>query len=128
MIALAMDEQIDLFPRASSLDIQVAKKMLEGYSKLRSRIIASDSQGITSCNFISADKLQAGKQRLERIERAVALILDDEIRRIVEFRFLKGNKHKETVLFFSGAMHDSTVDRKIIKGIESVAETLLFMQ
>ncbi|MBO7747371.1 hypothetical protein I8J29_24605 [Paenibacillus sp. MWE-103] len=112
-----MFEQLELFPSVTDIEVRFTKKLLESYKKMRLLVNGTEN---TTPKYLEASRL------IGQVEQAVGLILDDEAKRIVEFRFLKGNTHKATVLFFSGMMSDSTVDRKLNKGIESVAETLKF--
>jgi hypothetical protein len=61
---------------------------------------------------------------VQLINQAVSIILDPEVRRVIDYRFLKGQRHKDTIIHFRSIMSDRTVDRRIQDGIESVANTL----
>ncbi|WP_227779721.1 hypothetical protein [Paenibacillus sp. P13VS] len=63
------------------------------------------------------------QQKADAIEMAVKLIQDDDVRRVMEFRFVRGNTRWGTVKRF-GSITDRSVDRRIVRGVESVAETL----
>lgn len=58
------------------------------------------------------------------LQRAAALIQDEEAFRAVQYRYLKGYSFTENVLFFRSSMSDSTVRRKLTEGTESIANTL----
>ncbi|MOA54764.1 hypothetical protein D3C78_1784380 [compost metagenome] len=57
------------------------------------------------------------------IDRAVNLIQEDDVKRMIDVRYIKGQPHHVTIARFE-VWHPSTVDRKIKKGIESIANTL----
>ncbi len=126
MMAMTMD-QLELFPRATSSDVLHAKQLLIQFKRLALRIKDIERHDLDSLSSEQLKKYKVAVETSGKIERSVALILDDEVRKILEFRYLAGNTRKQTVLKFSAMMHDSTVDRKISEGIESVAESLLFM-
>ncbi|MNW68765.1 hypothetical protein D3C74_476140 [compost metagenome] len=54
---------------------------------------------------------------------AVNLIQDDGVKKVMEYRFLRGFPRWGTVNRFQ-SITDRSVDRRIVRGIESVAETL----
>ncbi|ASS66389.1 MULTISPECIES: hypothetical protein [unclassified Paenibacillus] len=116
------DMQMQLWERASPDEIREAKQLLSRYR----RMIAIRKA------FGEMEELSDKQQRydafcrkcLQEVEQAVNLILDDEVRRILEMRYIRGNPHKITILHFSGSMATSTVNRKLAKGIESIANSL----
>lgn len=61
------------------------------------------------------------------IQRAVGLIQDVDARRAIQHRYIEGHSFKETVMFFRHGMSDSTIRRKLIEGIKSIANTLKLM-
>ena len=115
--------QLDLFPRATEEDKETAKRKLSRYKRYvsikielekRSKLTPKQQVALEECNRNIID-----------LEGAVKLILDPEIREIVQYRYIEGNTWKLTVLHFANMMDDRTVDHKLRRGIESVAETLL---
>ncbi|WP_245838132.1 hypothetical protein MHI48_20320 [Paenibacillus sp. FSL H7-0942] len=60
----------------------------------------------------------------QQLERAQRLIKDEEACKAVDYRYIQGYSHKETILFFRRALSDSTIKRKIDEGLESVSNTL----
>ncbi|MFK7692873.1 hypothetical protein ACI5FR_08785 [Paenibacillus sp. HJGM_3] len=73
--------------------------------------------------------LSLSTRETKTVERAVGQILDEQVRRIIEFRFLEGNSRAATLMkFASWNYSDKTIDRKILEGIESVANTLLYIE
>lgn len=114
--------QLQLWEQATPDDIREAKQLLCRYRRLQT--MHDSLRTKPELSEKQRDFLSYCLKCLQDIDQAVNLILDDEIRRIIEFRFLKGMQHKVTILHYNGMMHPSTVDRKIAKGIESVANTL----
>ncbi|PZD96395.1 hypothetical protein DNH61_07745 [Paenibacillus sambharensis] len=111
------------FPDVSKKDIVAVKKLLIDYKRNNAMCVVLKQNG---------ERLSVQQQEVYRncseavryIDMALHLILDDEVRRIIEFRFIKGHRHKETVMYFS-TMDERTVDRKISEGIKVVAEALM---
>jgi len=58
------------------------------------------------------------------IERAVAMIRDDEARRAVTLRYLMGQSYSETLYAMRFGEKSSTLDRRLKEGVSSVASTL----
>lgn len=118
MLALVMNS---LFPETTPQDITLTKKLLSQYKKMRA--VVDDFERNQGHQHQQRVYVQA-KAAVTNIERAINLIIDEEVRRIIEYRYLKGHKYKVTVLHFNSIMADRTVDRKLIEGIEAVANTL----
>ncbi|MDQ6418687.1 hypothetical protein RB620_04470 [Paenibacillus sp. LHD-117] len=117
MIAL----QLDFFEEATSEEIERAKSLLKRYRRHKDLLAELERMGNLS------DKQQAAYNLYLRmnqaIERSVRLIIDVEIRETIKMRFIDGVRRKEVVWHFR-SMDPSTVDRRINKGIISVANSL----
>lgn len=61
------------------------------------------------------------------IDRAHNLIIDDEVREVIELRFIQGYSRKQTIMFLRRGEAHSTVDRRIAEGIEAIANSLKLM-
>ena len=61
------------------------------------------------------------KEMVGYIQRAINLIDDHELREIMEYRFIRGNPRKSTIIRFC-LLHERTVDRKIIQGVTEIAK------
>ncbi|MET3937203.1 hypothetical protein ABIC22_000015 [Paenibacillus sp. PvP094] len=113
--------QMELFPKADKTDFESARSMLKRYLRMRQTSEALNSR------LLLTEKEQQVKveyqQKADAIEMAVKLIQDDDVRRVMEFRFVRGNTRWGTVKRF-GNITDRSVDRRIVRGVESVAETL----
>lgn len=148
-------EQEELFPTASEQEIQRTKFLLSKYTKMTALMkdfeeyeeelkqVAIDGE---AARRIDQDELHADKtanaailiekqrwvyQRYrfykQQLRRAWALIQDSDAKAAVDYRYLQGYSPKETLLFFRHSMSDSTIRRKIIEGVESMAESLKLM-
>lgn len=125
MLALAMGNwgQTELFPKASSSEIRAAKTLLTRYRRMKGVVDEFEKKEANELTPKQQELFRNLKPLVVAVEKAVALILDPEIKQIVERRYIKGLRHKDTVVYFNH-FDPSTVDRKMKKGIESVAETL----
>ncbi|MFN0222124.1 hypothetical protein [Paenibacillus sp. KR2-11] len=114
-----------LFPEATAADIKVTKSYLTGYGKMKRAVEYFEENAPNSLKAQS--DFERFKRITKKIERAIGLICDDEIRRIMTFRFLKENTRAATVIMFN-IITDRTVDRKINEGIAIVADCLLLWE
>ncbi|RJX40894.1 hypothetical protein D3P09_02410 [Paenibacillus pinisoli] len=147
--------QTELFPRASEVEIQRTKFLLERYMKMRllmfdfeqneeelrqvaidgevaRRIDPEDLHADKTANAaVLAEKqlwvYEQYKLYTRQLQRAAALIQDEETRQAVELRYMKGLSYKETILFFKHGLSRSTVRRKLLEGARSIADTLKLM-
>lgn len=123
---LVLMEMDDLFPVASSEDIKRAGAYLNQYKEKRQKL-----------EYFKTNPPKSEKEKrlceylikfTDHIERAANQILDQHVKKIVDYRFIKGNSRAATIHKFEGWSYcDKTFDRKIIEGIESVANSLLYM-
>lgn len=125
-MAMAMDwygEQIELFPKATKSELKIAKAALSRYRRMKSVVDDFEAKGIDSLAPKQIGYYDAYKASINAIDRAFKLIEDDDIKRMIDVRYIKGQPHHVTVARFE-IWHRSTVDRKIKKGIESIANTI----
>lgn len=114
-------EQVSLFPTANSSDMQAARSLLNRYARmLRAADILASRKGLTEKEKQVLDEY---RQKADAVEMAVKMIMDEDVRRVMEFRFIRGNTRWGTVKRFE-SITDRSVDRRIVRGIKSVAETL----
>ncbi|CAH1190338.1 hypothetical protein PAECIP111893_00282 [Paenibacillus plantiphilus] len=113
--------QDELCPVATKEEIKQTKSLLSRYRRQLAILAELDQIGDLAPK--QQKVYNAYRMATAEIERAARLIVDEEIRRAIEYRYIKGHRHKLTVLHFSH-MDPSTVDRRINKGIESVANSL----
>ncbi|MFD2334674.1 hypothetical protein ACFSR7_35980 [Cohnella sp. GCM10020058] len=115
--------QMDIFPMANKLEIRNAKALLAGYRKTKAAANEFERRGLNNLAPSQTIKYNALQERVQAIESAVRLILDPDVRQIIETRYIKGERHKITIMRFSN-YHEVTVGRKLNEGIESVANSL----
>ncbi|MFS1511869.1 hypothetical protein VQL36_05455 [Chengkuizengella sp. SCS-71B] len=60
----------------------------------------------------------------EAIERAVALIIDEEERKAMYYRHMRGYSYKEAMNFMPYSVSSKTFDRRLTEGLVSVTNTL----
>ncbi|NMM52136.1 hypothetical protein [Paenibacillus aquistagni] len=116
-----MIEQMELFPRASAKDVNAVKAMLKKYPTMRRRLeVLSRKQELTDDEKEIFDSYIA---TIENIEISIDSIVDDEIRQIMRYRFIENFPRKSAVIKWT-TFTDRTLDRKIIEGIEEMADIL----
>ncbi|MBG9735782.1 hypothetical protein [Paenibacillus alvei] len=144
--------QCELFPKATKEEINETKFLLDKYTKMLSLIddyeqfekemaqVAIDGE---AARRIDSDDLHADKtanavilnekQRwvyqqykyyTEMLMRGFRLIRDEEVKKAIDYRYIQGYSRKETILFFRHGLSDSTIDRRLEDGVESIANTL----
>lgn len=107
---------LSLFPEATSIEVKKAKSYMEQYRRAK-------KMTETFPDRVTAKQ----KELIADIERSIALILDEDVRKIIEYRYVRGNSHKVTIGHYTGAgWSERTIDRKIEEGLESIANTLVF--
>ncbi|MGI2294155.1 hypothetical protein [Paenibacillus sp. GXUN7292] len=144
--------QTELFPKASKTEIQRTKFLLSKYKSMKllmadfeqnedemqqvaidgevaRRIDEEDLHADKTANAVVLMEKQRWVYQQYRfytrqLQRAAALIQDEEAGKAVQFRYLDGYSFKETVLFFRNSMSDSTIRRKLTEGTASIANTL----
>ncbi|WP_054029206.1 hypothetical protein [Bacillus sp. FJAT-28004] len=121
------DHQMELFQRATVADIKEAKKHLNLLLKYQAMISEFERRGLETLAPQQHDLYTLLKNRVLNIHSSINLIIDVEIRNIIDYRYIAGNKHVVTLNHFAEGMDDRTVERKLCKGIESVAESLKIM-
>jgi hypothetical protein len=109
--------QYSLFPQANIEDINKAKALLADYKRMKMVIDDLENNHLTAT--IAYKKYV---QHIQDIDRAVNLILDERIKRIVINRYIKGVSRSKTIELFSDRC-DRTIDRNLYEGIESIANT-----
>jgi|GEM_PF-2124724 len=116
-------EQMELFPSITDAERQAVKSLLKRYPKMR---VTVNALGQKSELTEKQQQVYASWGKIvEEINTAFALILDDEVKRIFEHRYLKGQKYARTVnLFWSEQRSERTIDRRIATGVDTIAEHL----
>ncbi|ETT33289.1 hypothetical protein [Paenibacillus sp. FSL R5-808] len=114
-------EQMEIFPSITDDDKVAAKYLLQRYGRMIGIV-----RGLAKKKLLTEKECQVYSEyskKTEALEMAVSLIIDDNVRRVMEFRFIRGNSRWGTVKRFN-FITDRSIDRRIVRGVESVAETL----
>lgn len=116
MIAL----QLDFFEEATVEEIEQAKSLLNRYRRQKDMLAELERMGNLSAKQQAAYNIYLRTN--QAIERSVRLIIDPDIRKAIQMRFIDGARRKEVVRHYR-YMDPSTVDRRINRGIISVANS-----
>ncbi|WP_274363729.1 hypothetical protein [Paenibacillus thermotolerans] len=109
-------EQLGLFPEASEHEIEKTKAYMEQYREAKAKVESFPDKATDELKAILSD-----------IERSVSIILDEEVKRVIEYRYIQGNVYTATIQYFSNrGWSKSAVDRRLNSGLKTLAETLLF--
>lgn len=111
-----------LFPEATDVEVNETKYYLDEYKRFKKVVNELGRE-----NELSAEQQQkyiAAKKFTDLFERVVRLIPEDDVRKMVEKRYIKGDSFTIVVAHFSSIMHPDTVNEKLKKGIKTVANTL----
>ncbi len=117
----------ELFPEATETEIKIAKSYLKQYQEKKQKVLLFER---TPPKTEKQKKLQADLIKFTtQIEIAVDQILQKDVKAVIEYMFIKGNSRAATILRFKGwNCCDKTIDRKVIEGATSVANTLLYLE
>lgn len=114
-------EQIEIFPTVTDDEKRAVRALLERYPRMRTMCLALERR--TDRTDREEDVRRVYRRLVEDIEVAVNLIIDDEVRRVLEERYFRSRAYKTTIFRFS-AMSARTVDRRIDEGVETITECL----
>ncbi|ETT58198.1 hypothetical protein C172_27663 [Paenibacillus sp. FSL H8-457] len=113
--------QMEFYESVTEEERTAAKMLLRRYIRMRKIV---DELG--ACDVLNEKQqiiYEDWKFKTENIERAIRVIVDMELRAMMEYRFMKGNPRKAAVIRWN-RIHERTFDRRIVDGVESVASTL----
>lgn len=114
---------MELLPKANEEDFRLTKEHLENYQTYKGHIREFGGKPLSPSSMKDYNQMVF---LVENIEKAVSLIAKKDIRRLVELRYIDGLEHNQLVIRFAH-IDPSTVDRRINRGIQSVANTLKFV-
>jgi len=144
--------QCELFPKATQEEVERTKFLLEKYTDMIMLMrdyeqfekelaqVAIDGE---AARQIDEDDLHADKTAnavilnekqkwvykqykfyTDMLARGFRLIRDEEVKKAIDYRYFQGFSRKETILFFRHGLSNSTIDRRLEDGIESIANTI----
>lgn len=116
------EQMVDIFPAVGREEIEIVKILVEAYGELESGIGALELK--EERNEYEERVLRVHKRIVHDINAAANLIPDPEVKKIVLHRYFESQNRKETVARFRAIMGESTIDRRIDKGLEHIAKCL----
>ncbi|PAF31876.1 hypothetical protein CHI14_09495 [Paenibacillus sp. 7516] len=115
--------QMEFYESVTETEKLMVRSMLRRYPKMKLTVdMLSEKERNERQQALYID----WKSKVELIEMAVNLIMDKEVRELIEYRFIKGHPRKAAVVKFR-LVTDRSVDRWIDEGVESIASTLKLM-
>jgi len=114
-------EQIEIFPAVTDDEKRAVRTLLERYPRMKTMCLALERR--TNRTDREEDVRRVYRRITDDIDTAVNLIVDDEVRRVLEERYFRSRTYKMTIFRFA-AMSPRTVDRRIEEGVETIAECL----
>jgi septation ring formation regulator EzrA len=112
---------MELFPEATPVEVSETKYYLTNYRRFIK--IINTLEEIPERTDEQQAKYSTLKGMTDKIERAVNLIQDEEVRKMIEMRYIRGIQHKFVLHRFS-SIHQTTVDRRMNEGIKAIANTI----
>ena len=119
-------DEVKNIDRGNKTRISDDKKALEQYKKMKAQLngYRKNEEDSEEPDYPAYQRFVTATGLIEQASKVLQQE-DDEVYRIVELRYLKGNNYKTTVLYFSGLGYsDKTIMRRLNKGIQSIAETI----
>lgn len=116
--------QLELIPSADERDIdRVVELLMYDYPQWKATLmVLNNMEGLTADQ---ASKQAAYSIQISAVETAINAIMDKEARDIINHKYVKAARRKYTVARFRNeGLSESTVDRRIKKGLKSIANTL----
>lgn len=115
--------QMELFPKVTEDEKQAVKLLLKRYPKMSLTV-----EALRQKPFLTPKQQKVYQDWgyiVEEINTAFGLILDEEVKKIFEHRYIKGQGYMNTIdLFWSKQRSERTIDRRISIGVETIAEHL----
>lgn len=118
--------QMEIYPSVTEAERKTVKKLLTNYPKLSRQVNDVRRRDPESLTPQQQKVLNEGGRILDEINVAVGLIIDEEVKRIFEHRYIKGVKYSGTIDAFwsEHGRSEKTIDRRIGVGVDTIAEHL----
>ncbi|QDH23471.1 hypothetical protein [Saccharibacillus brassicae] len=114
-------EQIEIFPAVTDDEKRAVRALLERYPRMKTMCLAMERR--TERTDREEEVRRVYQRMIDDIHTAIMLIVDDEVRLVLEERFFRSRTYKTTIFRFA-SMSARTIDRRINEGVETVAECL----
>ncbi|HEY2493257.1 MAG TPA: hypothetical protein VGI33_10135 [Paenibacillus sp.] len=111
-----------LISSISVSDKQTTRVLLKDYPKMCQMLM-----GLSHKPELTPQEQQVNKQYKQLVDSlllAHSLILDEEVKRIIEHRYFKNRSYVLTSIQFRNVMSERTIDRRIEKGVAIMTESL----
>lgn len=112
---------MELFPSANEDEIKLTRMLLCRYVRMRKAVDVLSNR--PNLSIKEKNVLEEYREKSGALELAIGMILEEDVRKVMEFRFIRGNTRWGTVKRFS-SITDRSIDRRVVRGVKSVAETL----
>ncbi|ETT61875.1 hypothetical protein BSK66_25930 [Paenibacillus odorifer] len=116
---------MELLPEISAADKKTTRELLDKYNEIRCLVQVFERK-----NDAFTDEEQQQFVILQKqangLEIGIEMISDDEVKKIIEHRFIKSRSNKLTLLTYGAIFSTATIHRRINTGIEVVAKYLKF--
>lgn len=120
---MGVRQQMELFPSVTAAEKLETRNLLKDYTKMRMAVQKLSKKDVL--NKKEQEIMDEWPRLINEIDTAVELILDEEAKDIIKYRYIRGRKYKYTIIHFKGyGMSETTIDRRIDEGVRSIAETL----
>ncbi|RAR39647.1 hypothetical protein [Paenibacillus sp. MDMC362] len=118
--------QMEIYPSVTEAERKTVKKLLTNYPKLSRQVNDVRRRDPESLTPQQQKVLNEGGRILDEINVAVGLIIDEEVKKIFEHRYIKGVKYSGTIDAFwsERGRSEKTIDRRIGVGVDTIAEHL----
>lgn len=103
-------------------DKQATKALLRDYPKMCQMVM-----GLSHKQELTQQEQQVNKSYKHLVDHVLlahSLILDDEVKRIIDHRYFKSRSYVLTSIQFRSIMSERTIDRRIEKGVTMITESL----
>jgi hypothetical protein len=117
--------QLEFYEEATAEEIKIAKSLLTRYRRHKDMIAE-----LVKIEDLAPKQKKAYNAYLsanQAVERAVRLIIDQDIKEAIQMRYIDGVRRKDVITHFR-FLDPSTVDRRINRAIDSVANSLKFFE
>ncbi|WP_458462411.1 hypothetical protein [Paenibacillus sp.] len=118
--------QMEIFERVTKVERVQVKKLLMGYPKMALQVKDLRRRDPATLTPNQLNKLREDGPKVDEINVAVGLIIDEDVKRIFEHRYIKGVKYTSTLDAFwkENGRSEKTIDRRIGVGVDTIAEHL----